>query len=198
MPDPAYKHIKATMVDDVLVVEINTTDVQGPAMVQELGAELSQVVAEFRARKVLLDFTGVNYLGSIAFAALSKTVKNVRGGGGQIKFCNMQSSVRGAADIIFGSEVYGSRARRRDARQPGKGRDKLCNVVIGWSKLTFTIVLAAEIYRWTGRFAQRAANETAIIERPAHVSANTSCKLKPRSPCRLLERVCLRRGRCPS
>ena len=108
MPDPAYKHIKATMVDDVLVVEINTTDVQGPAMVQELGAELSHVVAEFRARKVLLDFTGVNYLGSIAFAALSKTVKNVRGGGGQIKFCNMQSSVRGAADIIFGSEVYGS------------------------------------------------------------------------------------------
>jgi anti-anti-sigma factor len=108
MPDPAYKHIKATMVDDVLVVEIDTTEVQGPAIAQELGAELSQVVADFRARKVLLDFTGVNYLGSIAFAALSKTVKNVRGAGGQIKFCNMEPSVRRAADIIFGTDIVGS------------------------------------------------------------------------------------------
>jgi hypothetical protein len=33
---------------------------------------------------------------------------NVKRSGGQLKFCNMQPSVRGAADIIFGSEVYGS------------------------------------------------------------------------------------------
>jgi anti-anti-sigma factor len=108
MPHPAYKHITATMVDDVLVVEIHNAEVQGPAMAQALGAELSHVVADFRARKVLLDFTNVNYLGSIAFAALSKMVKNVRVAGGQIKFCNMEPSVRRAADIIFGADVVGS------------------------------------------------------------------------------------------
>jgi hypothetical protein len=33
---------------------------------------------------------------------------NVKRSGGQLKFCNMQPSVRGAADSIFGSEVDGS------------------------------------------------------------------------------------------
>jgi anti-anti-sigma factor len=108
MPDPAYKHISATMVDDVVVVEINTKKVQVPAQAQELGAELSRVLGAFRTRKVLLDFTGVSYLGSVALAALSKTVKNVRSAGGQIKFCNMEPTVRSAAEIIFGADVVGS------------------------------------------------------------------------------------------
>jgi hypothetical protein len=50
----------------------------------------------------------VQYLGSVAFAALSRMVKNVRAAGGQIKFCNMEPSVRASADIIFGADVVGS------------------------------------------------------------------------------------------
>jgi anti-anti-sigma factor len=96
------------LVDDVVVVEITTKEVQNPAVAQDLGAELSRVAAEFRARKFLLDFTHVQYLGSVAFAALSRAVKNVRGAGGQIKFCNMQPSVRSAADVIFGADIVGS------------------------------------------------------------------------------------------
>ncbi len=109
MPDPAYKHLNATLVDDVVVVEITTKEVQNPALAQRLGAELSCVAAEFRARKFLLDFTGVRYWGSVAFAALSRAVKNARGAGGQIEFCNMEPSVRSAADVIFGADVVGSR-----------------------------------------------------------------------------------------
>jgi len=108
MPDPPYKHLSATMVDDVVVVEITTKEVQNPALAQALGAELSRVAAEFRARKFLLDFTSVRYLGSVAFAALSRVVKNVRAAGGQIKFCNMEPSVRSAADVIFGADIVGS------------------------------------------------------------------------------------------
>jgi len=96
------------MVDDVVVVEITTKEVQNPALAQALGAELSRVAAEFRARKFLLDFTSVRYLGSVAFAALSRVVKNVRAAGGQIKFCNMEPSVRSAADVIFGADIVGS------------------------------------------------------------------------------------------
>ena len=121
MADPTYRHISTTMVNDVVVVEINTKEVQGPALAMELGAELAQVAAEFPARKVLLDFKRVNYLSSVAFAALSKTVKNVRAAGGQIKFCNIEPSVRGAADVIFGAAVYGSQhaVEMHDSRARG-------------------------------------------------------------------------------
>jgi anti-anti-sigma factor len=108
MPNPAYKHLSATLVDDVVVVEITTKEVQNPPVAQELGAELASVATEFRARKFLLDFTHVRYLGSVAFAALSRAVKNVRGAGSQIKFCSMQPSVRSAADVIFGADIVGS------------------------------------------------------------------------------------------
>ena len=108
MPDAAYKHLSATLVDDVVVVEITTQEVQHPAVAQAVGAELSRMAAEFKARKFLLDFTHVRYLGSVAFAALSRAVKNVRGAGSQIKFCSMQPSVRAAADVIFGADIVGS------------------------------------------------------------------------------------------
>jgi anti-anti-sigma factor len=108
MPEPVYKHISATLVEDVVVVEFKTKEVQHPAVAQELGAELSRVSTEFRARKFLLDFAGVRYLGSVAFASLSKTVKNVRAAGGQIKFCNMAPSILAAADMIFGADIVGS------------------------------------------------------------------------------------------
>jgi anti-anti-sigma factor len=108
MPGPDFKHVSVTTDDDVLVVEIITSAVQGPAQAQEVGAELARVAAEFRARKVLVDFTRVRYLGSVAFAALSRVVKTVRGAGGQIKFCCMDPSVRSAADVIFGADVVGS------------------------------------------------------------------------------------------
>jgi anti-anti-sigma factor len=108
MPERAFKHLSAKMVDDVTVVEINTKEVQGPAVAQELGSELARATAELGSRKVLLDFAGVRYPGSVAFAALSRAVKNVRGAGGQIKFCHMEPSVRRAAEIIFGADVVGS------------------------------------------------------------------------------------------
>jgi anti-anti-sigma regulatory factor len=75
---------------------------------QAVGAELSRMAAEFKARKFLVDFARVRYLGSVAFAALSRIVKNMRGAGGQVKFCNMAPSVRSAADIIFGADIVGS------------------------------------------------------------------------------------------
>ena len=108
MPDPAFKHVSATTVDDVVVVEINTKEFQVPALALELGAELSRVAAEFPGQKILLDFVRVRYLGSVAYAALSRVVKTVRGAGGQIKFCNMEPSVRRAAEMIFGADVFGS------------------------------------------------------------------------------------------
>jgi anti-anti-sigma factor len=91
-----------------VVVEINTKEVQVPALAQEMGAELSRVAAEFPGQKFLLDFARVSYLGSVAYAALLRVVKTIRGTGGQIKFCNMEPSVRRAAEIIFGADVVGS------------------------------------------------------------------------------------------
>jgi anti-sigma B factor antagonist len=108
MPGPDFKHVTVAGVDDVVVVELITKEVQGPAMAQQLGNEFARVTAEYPVQKVVVDFSRVKYLGSIAFAALSRLIKNVRSAGGQIKFCSMEPSVRQATTIIFGADVVGS------------------------------------------------------------------------------------------
>ena len=108
MAEPSFKHISPTMEGDVVVVLIETKEFQQPMMAQELGNELSRVMPEFHAKKVVLDFAHVTYLGSVAFAALSRAVKNVKSAGGQIKFCNMANSVERATNIIFSVDIVGS------------------------------------------------------------------------------------------
>jgi anti-sigma B factor antagonist len=108
MPEAEFKHVSVTGVDDVVVVELTTKEVQGPALAQQLANEFARVTAEYPVQKVVVDFSRVRYLGSIAFAALSKLIKNVRAAGGRIKFCSMEPSVRQATTVIFGADVVGS------------------------------------------------------------------------------------------
>ena len=54
---PEFQHLRLSRVKDVVIVEIISKDLQGPAAARELGAELSLVSAQDWAKQLLLNFS---------------------------------------------------------------------------------------------------------------------------------------------
>jgi anti-sigma B factor antagonist len=100
MPDPDFQHIRMSMVKDVAVVEILTKEMYSPNQAQELCAELALVTAQDWAKRLLVNFRGVSFLGSTGFAALFALVHRAMAEGRQVKFCDMEPAVRLGAEII--------------------------------------------------------------------------------------------------
>jgi anti-sigma B factor antagonist len=98
--EPEFQHIRMSRVKDVVVVEIISKDLQGPAAARELGAELSVVSAQEWAKQLLLNFHRISYLSSTGFAVLFKLVSEYKTKGGQLKICNLDPGIRLGAEIV--------------------------------------------------------------------------------------------------
>lgn len=100
MKNDDFQHIKLSMLDDVVLVEIMSKDLVGPELAQELGAELTRMTDQDLSRRVLVDFSRTTHLSSTGFAVLVGLVNRTKKAGRQIIFCNMDDDVRVGADII--------------------------------------------------------------------------------------------------
>jgi anti-anti-sigma factor len=100
MTKPEFKHIRLSTVGDVILIELTTKDIQGPTLAQELGAELTQVLAQDWAKRLLLDFGSVTYFSSTGFAVLFRLVTEANKKGLKLKFCAMDAAVELGADIV--------------------------------------------------------------------------------------------------
>lgn len=95
-----FQHLRLSRVKDIVIVEIISKDLQGPAAARELGAELSLVSAQDWAKRIVLNFHSINYLSSTGFAVLFKLVRNVTAAGGQVAVSDMEPGLRLGAEII--------------------------------------------------------------------------------------------------
>jgi len=105
MPTPAFQHIQLSTVGDVTLIEVISKDLQGPKAAQELAAELAQVIAQERAKRLLLDFRRTRYLSSTGFAVLVQIVREAKSKGIEVKICEMIEGVQMGADIVGLSQV---------------------------------------------------------------------------------------------
>jgi anti-anti-sigma factor len=99
MTDADFQHLRLSMVKDVAVVEICSRELQGVQLAQELGHELTLVMAQDWARRIVIDFRKVSYLSSIGFAAIFKLVSRAKAEGREVKLCGMEQGVRLGAEI---------------------------------------------------------------------------------------------------
>ncbi len=110
---PEFRHIRMSRVKDVVVIEIISTDLQGPAAARELGAELSVISAQEWAKQLLLNFDRISYLSSTGFAVLFKLMSQYKAKGGELKLCNLDPGIRLGAEIVGLDklvEIYDSEA----------------------------------------------------------------------------------------
>ncbi len=100
MQKPEFEHIRTSMIDNVVLVEILSKNLLGAELAQDLGNELAAVASQDWAKRMLLDFGRTTYLSSTGFGVLVKLVNKAQAEDRQVKFCNMLPEVRVGADII--------------------------------------------------------------------------------------------------
>ncbi len=100
MAEPKFTHLRLSSSGDVVIVELTTTDIQGPKLALELGSELQQVLVQDWAKFLVVDFRKVTYLSSTGFAVLFKLVSEARKKGIEVKLCGMDGAVELGAGIV--------------------------------------------------------------------------------------------------
>jgi anti-sigma B factor antagonist len=98
--DNEFKHIRLSKINDVVLIEILSCDVQGPDLAARFSAELIAVANQESAQPILLDMKRCVYFSSMGFSALFKLVKRAKERQRQVKFCNMHPDVKVGADIL--------------------------------------------------------------------------------------------------
>ena len=100
MAEPKFEHIRLSSLGDVVLIELTTSNMQGPTLAQELGTELAQVLAQDWAKKILVDFKKIAYFSSTAFAVLFRLVSDARKKGVALKFCSLEPAIELGAEIV--------------------------------------------------------------------------------------------------
>jgi anti-sigma B factor antagonist len=100
MPTADFKHFRLRHVDDVVVIDMVTTDIQGPDLATEFIAELLRAVELDDRKPILLNLRRTIHFSSMGYAALFKLVKAAKERQRPVRFCNMHEDVWVGAEIV--------------------------------------------------------------------------------------------------
>ena len=100
MSTPDFKYLRLSSLEDVVLVEITTMDVQGPDRAKEFSAELHAVVSQNSVQPLLVDLCRTCYLSSMGYSALFKMVKEAKARQRPIKISCIHPDVRVGADVV--------------------------------------------------------------------------------------------------
>ena len=53
MAQTEFEHLRLSTVNDVVLIELTTEDIQGPALAEQLGTELQHVLVQDWAKRIL-------------------------------------------------------------------------------------------------------------------------------------------------
>jgi anti-sigma B factor antagonist len=85
--------LSVTKQDEVAVVTFVTSRILDQSNVQQLGEELTALVDEFGLKRIVLDFSNVNYMSSAVMGKLVGLLKKVKAADGKIALCCIEESI---------------------------------------------------------------------------------------------------------
>jgi len=88
-----YRRLDVSEVGDVTVVRFRDPKIIEDLNIQELGSEMFRLVEEEQRRKLLLNFSGVDFLSSAALGKLITLDKKVKSHSGQLKLSNIRPEI---------------------------------------------------------------------------------------------------------
>jgi anti-sigma B factor antagonist len=100
MSTPDFKHFLLRNVDGIVVIEMLSTNIQGPDLAKDFITELMTVVEMDDCKPIVLNLRRTIYFSSMGFSALFKLVKCARERQRPVRFCNMHPDVRVGGDIV--------------------------------------------------------------------------------------------------
>jgi len=88
-----YRRLEVNDVGDVTVVRFRDQKILDDLNIQELGQELFQLVETENRTKLLLSFSGVDFLSSSALGKLITLDKKVKANAGVLKLCQIRPEI---------------------------------------------------------------------------------------------------------
>ena len=88
-----YKRLDINEVGDVTVVRFRDQKIVEDINIQELGQEMFRLIESDNRKKLLLNFSSVDFLSSAALGKLITLDKKMKAAGGTLKFSNIRAEI---------------------------------------------------------------------------------------------------------
>lgn len=111
----AHRRLDVSEVGDVTVVRFKDRRILDEASIQELGQELFQLVEEYGRKKILLNFSSVEFLSSAALGKLITLDKKVKAHSGKLKLSNIRTEIYEVFAITKLNKLFDIRDDEADA-----------------------------------------------------------------------------------
>jgi anti-sigma B factor antagonist len=109
------RRLDVNEVGDVTVVRFKDRRILDETSIQELGQELFQLVEEYGRKKLLLNFSSVEFLSSAALGKLITLDKKVKANGGKLKLSNIRTEIYEVFAITKLNKLFDIRDDEADA-----------------------------------------------------------------------------------
>ncbi len=110
-----HRRLQVAEVGDVTVVRFQDRKIIDEAAIQELGSELFQLVDHEGVRKLLLNFSRVEFLSSAALGKLIMLDKKVKAQKGKLKLSNIAKGIYDVFEITRLNKVFDIKTDEADA-----------------------------------------------------------------------------------
>jgi len=110
-----YRRLEINEVGDVTVVHFRDQKIIEDLRIQELGAELFQLVEVEKRKKLVLSFTSVDFLSSAALGKLITLDRKVKANSGAMKLCNIRPEIYEVFAITKLNRLFDIRRDESDA-----------------------------------------------------------------------------------
>jgi len=110
-----YRRLDVSEVGDVTVVRFRDSKIIEDINIQELGQELFQLIEGENRKKLLLNFSAVDFLSSAALGKLITLDKKVRAAAGTLKLSNIRAEIYEVFAITKLNRLFDIKADEADA-----------------------------------------------------------------------------------
>ena len=87
------KHLEISEVGDVTVIRFTDRKILDETSIQELGAELFSLIEQDERKKLVLNFTSVEFLSSAALGKLITLERKAKAHSGVLKLCHIRPEI---------------------------------------------------------------------------------------------------------
>jgi anti-sigma B factor antagonist len=115
MAAPSQRRLDIEEVGDVTVARFIDKKILDENNIQIIGTQLFGLVEEDGRKKIVLDFTNVEYLSSAALGKLITMDKKVKAAGGKLRLCNIRKDIYEVFAITRLNKVFDIRNTQDEA-----------------------------------------------------------------------------------